>query len=101
MPAAPVSAAVAAAVGTAASIYQGERSASQARKAQDQQQKAAARQEWQADQEFNRANQKSPDSQAILAAQQQSGQGGAGSTMLTQGTDLGALKLGKTTLLGG
>ena len=49
MPAAPVIAAVAAAVGTAASIYQGERSASQARKAQDQQQKAAARQEWQAD----------------------------------------------------
>ena len=57
----------------------------------------------QADEDFNRANQKRPDTNAILAAAQDSVRGGTSGTMLTgaQGVDPETLKLGKTTLLGG
>lgn len=62
----------------------------------------AEKQAAQADQEFNRVNQKRPDTSAILSAAQQSGKSGVSSTMLTgpQGVDTSALKLGKSTLLG-
>ena len=90
MPAAiPYVTAAIAAIGTGASIVQG-----------NKQQKAAAdRQAAQADQDFNRANQKQPDSVGILAAQKLAAQGGAGSTFLTQGETKPVL--GKNTLLGG
>lgn len=50
----------------------------------------------------NRANQKKPDSMAILASAQGMAKGGAAGTMLTgpSGVDPAALQLGKTTLLG-
>lgn len=101
--AAPIISAVAAAVGTGYSIYAGEQQASNQRKAAAQAKDAANKQAYLADQEMNKANQKSPDTSAILSAQKQSAQGGAGSTMLTgsQGVDLNKLQLGKTTLLGG
>lgn len=57
----------------------------------------------QTDEAMNRANQKSPDSAALMAANVLSGKAGAGSTMLTgpQGIDPSQLTLGKSTLLGG
>lgn len=50
----------------------------------------------------NKANQKKPDTNAILDAVMQAGKSGASGTMLTgpQGVDPNALALGKTTLLG-
>ena len=56
----------------------------------------------QADQAFNQANQKKPDTSAILSAAQQAGKGGVSGTMLTgpSGVDPSSLTLGKSTLLG-
>ena len=49
-----------------------------------------------------KANQKKPDTMAILSAAQQAGKAGPSGTMLTgpMGVDPNALTLGKTTLLG-
>lgn len=54
-----------------------------------------------AEQDFNRANQRKPDTLAILSAAQQAGKGGVSGTMLTgpQGVS-DSLLLGKTSLLG-
>lgn len=51
---------------------------------------------------INAANKKKPDMGSILASNKSGANGGIGSTMLTgpQGVDLGALSLGKSTLLG-
>lgn len=75
----------------------------QAKSAAVQAQKNADAAAKQADEDFNRANQKRPDTNAILAAAQDSVRGGTSGTMLTgaQGVDPETLKLGKTTLLGG
>lgn len=75
----------------------------QAKSAMEQAQKNADAAAKQADEDFNRANQKRPDTNAILAAAQDSVRGGTSGTMLTgaQGVDPETLKLGKTTLLGG
>jgi len=53
--------------------------------------------------QINRANAKSPDSGALLAANQQSAKGGQSGTMLTgpAGIDPNTLSLGKSSLLGG
>jgi len=50
----------------------------------------------------NKANQKKPDTSAIIDAVMQAGKTGASGTMLTgpTGVDPNALALGKTTLLG-
>ena len=55
-----------------------------------------------ADQATNRANQKKPDTGAILDAATQAGRGGTSGTMLTgaQGVDPATLTLGSNTLLG-
>lgn len=94
--------ATAAAVGTAYSVYSGERSADAQASAQRQAQANAEKQAAQADQDFNRANQKKPDTAGIISAAQQAGKGGASGTMLTgpQGVDPNSLTLGKSTLLG-
>jgi hypothetical protein len=95
--------AVAAAVaGTAMSAVQGSEQADAAKKSMQQAQANADRTAAQADQDFNRANQKKPDTSAILSAAQQAGKGGQSGTMLTgaQGVDPSALTLGKNTLLG-
>jgi hypothetical protein len=84
-------------------IYSGERSANAQDKAQRLANANALKQEDAASQALNRANQKKPDTMAILSAAQQSGKLGASGTMLTgaQGVDPNALSLGKNTLLGG
>lgn len=71
-------------------------------KAQQQSLDIANKQAAAADQAQNRANQKSPDTSAILSAASQAGKSGISSTMLTGpvGVDPGSLNLGKNTLLG-
>lgn len=95
-------AAAVAAVGTAVSYQQGQDQKAAAKRSAAQAQANADKQAQQADQDFNRANQKKPDTLAILSAAQQAGKAGASGTMLTGpgGVDPGALNLGKTTLLG-
>lgn len=97
-----VTAAVAAVVGTAYSVYSGERAADAQEKAQQQAKANADKQAKAADEATNRANQKQADTSAILSAAQQAGKGGASGTMLTgpQGVDPNSLSLGKNTLLG-
>ena len=85
MPAAiPYVTAAIAAIGTGASIVQGNKQEKAQRQAAQQQKAAADRQ---------------ADSAGILAAQKLAAQGGAGSTFLTQGETKPVL--GKNTLLGG
>lgn len=97
-----IAAVATAAAGTTYSIYSGERGASQQADAQRQAQANAEKQAAQADQDFNRANQKKPDTSGVLSEAQQAGKGGASGTMLTgpQGVDPNSLTLGKSTLLG-
>lgn len=101
MPAAPVIAAVAAAVGTSYSIYSGERAAKKQSQAQAQAEKQAKEQALQAERDFNKANSKKANTADLLQAAQQDG-GGVGSTILTgsEGVENDQLKLGKQNLLG-
>lgn len=94
--------AAAAVAGTAASIYNGQQQKSAAKDASRQAQANAAAQEKKAEQDMNRANQKKPDSSALLGAAMESGKAGNAGTLLTgtQGVDPNALNLGKNTLLG-
>ena len=91
------------AIGTLASVVSGMKQASATKDAANQAKANADRAYEQSQQVNNRANQKSPDTMALLDAAQQAGKGGAGGTMLTgaQGIDPNALGLGKNTLLGG
>lgn len=91
------------AASTGYSIYEGERSAAAQKRAQRQalaNSRAAAQS---ADEANNRANQKQPNANALLAAAQQAASGGVGGTLLTgpQGVNPGEMSLGKSTLLGG
>lgn len=93
-------------VGTAYSIYSGERASSAQKnaqeKAQQQAQQQAQKQEQAAGQAINQANQKKPDTSAVLSSAQQAGKSGQSGTMLTgpRGVDPTSLTLGKSTLLG-
>lgn len=97
-----VTAAIAAVASVGYSIYSGERAASAQGDAQRKAQQNADKMASDADQANNRANQKKPDTAAILGAAQQAGKTGASGTMLTgpQGVDPNMLNLGKNTLLG-
>ena len=94
--------AVAAVAGAAIAYNNGQEQKKAAENASQQAQKNADKMASDADQANNRANQKKPDTSAILSAAQQSGKAGASGTMLTgpQGVDPSALNLGKNTLLG-
>lgn len=96
--------AVAAAVAVSAGVsyYNGRQQAEANKKAMRQAKANADKQAAQAEQEMNRANQKQPDTNALLSAAQQSGRAGASGTMLTgpAGIDPSSLSLGKSTLLG-
>lgn len=97
-----ITAVAAVVVSAGVSYYNGQQQATANKKAMAQAQANADRQAKQAEEDMNRANQKKPDTSAILAAAQQSGKAGASGTMLTgpQGVDPSALSLGKSTLLG-
>jgi hypothetical protein len=93
----------AAVIGTAYSVYSGERAASEQKKAQAEARTSAQKQATQADQAFNAVNKKKPNVDAMLANNQAAGDmGGGGATMLTgpTGVDQAGLTLGKNTLLG-
>ena len=92
-----------AAAGTGYSMYQGERSANMQEDAQRLSMAETQKTARAADEATNRANQKRPNANAILAAAQQAAKGGMGGTLLTgpQGANLGEMSLGKSTLLGG
>ena len=98
-----ITAVAAAVVGSAGvSYYNGRQQAAANKSAMNQAKENADRQAKQAEMEMNRANQKRPDTNALLSAAQQSGRAGASGTMLTgpAGIDPSALSLGKSTLLG-
>lgn len=97
-----VTAAVAAVVGTAYTVYSGERAADAQSSAQNEARANAEKQATAADQAQNKANQKKPDTSAILSAAGQAGKAGESSTMLTgpMGVNANQLNLGKNTLLG-
>lgn len=94
-------AAGAAVIGTGYSIYSGERAASAQADAQNQAKEAALKQEKAAKEATNKANAKTPDTNAIMAAAQQAAKSGASGTMLTGPGGASPLNLGKTSLLGG
>lgn len=87
---------------TGYSIYQGQQAASAQEDAQRLAMAQSVQQEQKADQAMNKANQKKPNTAAILSAAQQAAKEGIGGTMLTgpQGVGNDQLTLGKTTLLG-
>lgn len=94
--------AVGSAISAAASIYSGNKQASAQKKAMAQAQANADKQATAAEQAANAANQKRPDTMAILDAATQAGRGGVSGTMLTgaQGVDPNSMALGRSTLLG-
>ncbi len=96
-----LTAAISAIAGTAYSVYSGERAADAQKKAQEEAKQNALKQEKAADEAFNAANRKKPDTMALLASQQ-AGKTGVSSTLLTGpgGVNSSALTLGKSTLLG-
>lgn len=93
----------AAAVATATSLYSADQGRKVQHQASDRAQANAKAAGEQQTREVNAANAKAPDVNALLAAQQASGKGGPGSTMLTgpSGVDPSLLTLGRNTLLGG
>lgn len=91
-----------AAVSAAASIYSGNKQAKAQKSAMAQAQANADRSATAAEQAANAANQKRPDTSAILDAATQSGRAGVSGTMLTgsAGVDKSQMALGRNTLLG-
>lgn len=94
--------AAAAVAGTVIAYQNGQEQKKAAENAARQAQANAQRQEKAADEATNRANQRRPDTGAILDAARQAGKAGASGTMLTgpQGVSADSLNLGKNTLLG-
>jgi uncharacterized protein HemX len=105
-----VTAAVAAVVGTTYAVYSGEQAKDRQKEGLRQQEAAQTQQLTQAkeaaatsQQNINKANQRRPDTQAVMADAEMGAAGGQSGTMLTgpQGIDPQQLALGKNTLLGG
>jgi hypothetical protein len=105
-----VTAAVAAVVGTTYAVYSGEEAKKTQKQAMQRQEVAQTQQLEQAkevaatsQQNINKANQRRPDTKAVMADAEMAGTGGGSGTMLTgpQGIDPQQLALGKNTLLGG
>ena len=84
-------------------IYQGKKSRKAQKKAQRQATSDAEAARRQADREFNRANQKSPNVAALTKRNKASSKSGVSGTFLTgnQGAPTNSGMLGRTTLLGG
>ena len=95
--------AAAAVAGAAISYKNGQEQASAAKKASSQAKTQADQLYAQQDQANNKANARGPETDALLAANQQEAQAGQSGTMLTgpMGVDPNDLSLGKNTVLGG
>lgn len=92
----------AAAVGAAGMIKQADTARRVGNTANDRAREAATKTQQDAERANNKANAKSPDTAALMAANLLAGKLGQGGTMLTgpQGVDPAQLTLGKNTLLG-
>ena len=90
-------------LGTVASAYNADQSRHLANQANDQAKANAKKAQQQADEANNRANGKSPNTNALLGANMLAAKGGQSGTMLTgpSGIDPSTLTLGKSSLLGG
>lgn len=97
-----ITAAVAAAA-TTVGVYAGNKQRSAQKKAQRQAASNAEAARRQADREFNKANQKSPNVAALTKRNKASSKSGVSGTFLTgnQGAPTNSGMLGRTTLLGG
>lgn len=93
---------VGAAVSAVSSIYTSNKQEKAQKSAQKQAQANADKQATAAEQAFNAANRKSPNTSEILDAATQAGRAGVSGTMLTgsSGVDKNSLALGRNTLLG-
>lgn len=87
-------------VSTAANMHQGNMAAKSQKSAQLDAERAAKKQELDAQQEFNRLNKKKADPLALLEQARLSGKVGGASTMLTGAQGAGTGQLGASTLLG-
>lgn len=98
----PIASLVMGAIGTGASIIQGNKANKQQKAAAVQAEKTAADTKASNQRAINQANQKTPDLAAIFGMNKTAMGGGVGSTMLTGpgGVARGTLSLGKNTLLG-
>lgn len=87
----------------AATLYGADRNRKLQNTAQDQAKAQAQSQQIAADEANNKANAKSPDTTALMAANLLASKNGQAGTLLTGpgGIDASTLKLGKTTPLGG
>lgn len=85
-----------------AGAYQANKAAKMQKAAQSQAQRAAAAQAQKAEEATNRALSKTPDTLAMLSANQRRSKGGIAGTMLTgpAGVNPSNLTLARTTLLG-
>lgn len=101
----PISATIAGAavLGAGASAYSANKQSKAAKAANAQNEKQAAAEAQRSEQQFNKANQKTPDIAAMFSRNQDAMKQGMGATFLTgpSGVAPSALTLGKTTLLGG
>lgn len=92
------------AVGSAATqVYSADQNRKLQNMAQDRAREQAQSQQIAADEANNKANAKSPDTTALMAANLLASKNGQAGTLLTGpgGIDASTLKLGKTTPLGG
>lgn len=90
------------AVAAGLSIYQGNKQEKMQKKAMAQSKALADKSATAAEQAYNAANQKRPNTSEILDAASQSGRAGVSGTMLTgaQGISKDQMALGRNTLLG-
>ena len=99
----PVTATIVTGAVIGASVYQGEQTRKEGKKARAQATANAEATAKQQERDFNRANKKAPNVAGFTAANTNAAKAGIGSTMLTGvgGIQDKALSLSKNTLLGG
>lgn len=102
LPALPLAILGAGVLGAGASIYSSSRAASASKAANATNERIAAQNAQAAEQQFNRANQKTPDIAAMISANRDALKSGMGATFLTGagGINPNQLTLGGSTLLG-
>jgi len=100
-PALPLVIGASALLGAGTAAYTASKQAGAQKRASAAAESSAAREAQQAERQFNKANQKTPDLAAMLGANRQGAQGGVGSTFLTGVGGAAPGMLGRTSLLGG
>lgn len=103
LPALPLAILGASALGAGASVISSANKAKATNAATASNERQAAAEAQRSEQQFNKANQKTPDIAAMMSKNQDAMKSGMGATFLTgpQGVSPSSIGLGKTTLLGG